>query len=29
MKTLSSFLKAGDQVSGFPMPFGGGMGYAE
>lgn len=22
MKTLPSFLKSGDQVSGFPMPFG-------
>jgi len=25
----SSFLKAGDQVIDFPMPFGGGDGYAE
>lgn len=27
METLSSFLKAGDQMSGFPMPFGGVVGY--
>lgn len=29
MKTLSGFLKAGDQVSAFPMLFGGGVAYAE
>lgn len=29
MKTSSSFLKAGDQVSCFPMTFGGGVGCVE